>query len=207
MGADDLDAAEAIEDTLASVTGDAPLPDAPTEERDRWVIDGNNTAEWAMRKLTRIAQRRDQVEDLYAVERDALDNWRAGELAALDRDQGFFEVKLREYHEAILADEPKRKTLSFPAGKHTAQRGSVRVEVTDAQKFADWCDENVDDPSELVKLADPEPKKAEVAKRFGAKVPNADEAGRWPAITDEGEVVPGVELVREEAVTYKAKPA
>lgn len=113
-------------------------PEADDEEgRQRFVIDGPKTAEWALRKLGRLRGRMAANDDLANEERRRIDEWLANENAKLQRDASFFEGLLREWQEAVLETED-RKTISLPAGTLRARRLPDRW-TFDGDAFLAWA--------------------------------------------------------------------
>jgi hypothetical protein len=115
----------------------------------------------------------------------------------MERDRTYFLGRLRAWHDEILADNPRAKTVDLPTGRLERRAGGVRVEVLDAEVAREWLEEHAD---ECLDYPDPQIKKAAVKSRFSLKV--ATEPGAYPAVdADSGEVVPGVSIVRAPATS------
>lgn len=157
-----------------------------------------DTASWASRHLARRRQKIASVKALAAEQRFRVNEWEAHETRALEADARFFEGRLRAFHEHALATDPRAKTIALPDGAELrSQAGKLAVEVDDLEAFALWCEQN-ELALELLRLADPEPNKTAIAKRFSAKAENEKEPGEYPAVVaDSGETVPGVKIVRK----------
>lgn len=164
--------AEHIEDGLYP-------PDGDVEHRDRFVIDGPKTADWALRKLARIRGRIADNEALAAAEMARITEWLEAENGKLAHDVNFFEGLLTEYHRHVLADEPDRKTVALPGGKLVARKQPDRWEFGD--DFVAWAQAHI---PELVRVK-VEPDRAAAKKHLTA-------LGAAAVDVRTGEVVPGV---------------
>lgn len=148
--------AEHIESALAP-------PGAEGEERQRFVIDGPKTADWACRKLARLRGQMAANEDLADEERRRIDEWLGAENAKLQRDASFFEGLLCEWHRTVLDTEPDRKTVALPAGKLVARKQPARW-TFDEDAFILWAVRSGHD--ELVRRPAPEVDRAEAKRLF-----------------------------------------
>lgn len=184
------------------------------EEGDAWMAfndvafaDDLETAAWYARKATRLRVRRAEVERVLKDQRAMLDAWFERETAALDRDLEFFLGRLRAFHVARLADDPKHaKTVRLPDGTELrSQAGKLSTVVDDAQQLIDWAtDQGLGE--EVLRWPDPSPDLTELAKRYGAKAQAETEPGEYPAVADGGEVVPGVKIKRGDRTYTVATP-
>lgn len=156
-----MSAQEAYEDLERHLIGDEA--DLPEHLGDLADVDRTIRAiAWRRRKLAQAQQVADAVIERT---REHLDAERKR------FDTSFLEDRLRGYHEARLADDPRAKSLSFPAGTLKARTTPGRVEV-DAAVFLAAA------PDELVRVKR-EPDKTAIAAHVKAT----------------GEVLPGVEMV------------
>ncbi len=98
-------------------------------------------------------------------------------------------------HDEVLAENPRAKTLDLPSGRLERRAGATRVEVVDDDVAREWLEEHAD---ACLDYGDPKIKRAEIKRRFAAKV--AAEPGVYPAVDpDSGEMVPGGTIVRAPA--------
>lgn len=181
--------------------------DAPTVLEDWTPIDLDN-ATWAARHLARREQKIARVRAIAAEQRFRADLWEQKELEALERDRLYFETRLKMFHELALETDPKALTLRLPDGTELrSQAGKLAVTVEDFETFAAWVEMHelatdvVDDfgnvtQKGLLKMADPTPALAEIAKVLGKKAAQEKNPGTYPAVTDDGETVPGVVIER-----------
>jgi phage host-nuclease inhibitor protein Gam len=130
--AEDLD--EAITDSLVSID---------PEQNPVWEVADTNGADWAARKIAQARRRCAEAEAAANTQRAVIAEF----VDAAQRDaahvEEFFAGRLRRWHEGLLDEDPKRKTVKLPSGaelKIRAGRASVLVE--DEGAFVEWAREN-----------------------------------------------------------------
>jgi hypothetical protein len=148
------------------------------QNRERWKITDASSADWALRKLAQARSRVAEHDALAAAEERRLHDWHRAVCEPVERDIEYFTSILRDWHEEQLAEDPKRKTISLPAGKLSAAKNPDRVEVFDPETFIPWALENKPD---WVRTKY-EPAKTEI-KQAGGVVPET------------GEIAPGVTVL------------
>lgn len=153
------------------------LEDEPARvriEAQRFVIDDEQKATWALRKLVRVrAELQEKTNDAQA-EIARINEWMDREAERLERQESFFLSLLEEFHRTRLAQDPKAKTISLPAGSLKARKAPDNVDF-DAEAFVEWA--QVTRP-EFIRM------KLEV-----------DRAKVKEAVLKDGEILPGVEKV------------
>lgn len=159
----------ALRDHLADVL-DVPETD---DERERFRIDGPNTAEWALRKLARIEHQLAEDELVAQDEQERIDAWLRERSSAAERDASYFRSILTEWHREVLAEDPKKKTITLPAGVLKARKRPDTVDVVDFDALKDFAEGN--GRLELLRVK-VEPDKPAIKK----------------AVIEAGEAVPGV---------------
>lgn len=194
---------------------DATTP-AFDDTPERFAIEADAQADWAIRKLKQANERIEQAETDAKDWRKKIDTWLAKRTAA-DRDTaGTMERLLVDYHRRLLeaameAGVPERewpKSWPLPNGTLWSRAGSVSVEVTNEDDLLAWLWTY---RPELVKV---EPKRGEVKQAFQPVWVDADRDNPVPdgveavaaLVTEDGEAVPGVRLVRG-ARSYTPKPS
>lgn len=163
---------------------------APEDWHDEhFKIDGLRSADWACRKLAQLraaeAERAAYVAEVQAWKREQ-DQKQANSI-------NYFESILRNYHEELLAEDPKKKTIALPSGKLKAYKNPDRVDV-DAETFIPWA--RINRP-ELVRETT-----TYAAEKAAIKSLTLSEHNDKTYDEDSGEALPGVELV-EGIVTYR----
>lgn len=170
-------------------------------ELERWRIDGERTATWAVNRLRRAQRLRDEAN----ATADELHQLANDHVAEVERqtahDIRFFESKLREYHEERVAGTRKH-TTTVPGAKLADRAGGVSTEIDPSgeEAVADWCTDHLPEAVDYVTKLD----KAKLKAKLSAKV--SEEPGTYPAVHGQtGEVVEGVTFTRGErtfAVTF-----
>lgn len=190
-------------ETLLDNTEDGEVETAlPT-----WEISHLDHASWAARHLSARRARMAAVKALADDQRSRIDAWQAHELAGLDRDCTYFETHLRAFHERALTTDPRIKTMRLPDGSELrSQAGKVAVEITDLTAFSLWAEQN-EVADEVMRMADPEPNKPIIAKLYATKAAAETDPGEYPGVTTDGEIVPGIVLVRRARTFTVAGPA
>lgn len=128
-----MSAAEEIFDTLADIDLEAPEPDEPMP-----VPQGIEQASWYVRRLARLRDRMAENVSVANSERQRVDIWLAGVNGRLDDQAKALEDALAAWHRALLADDPKRRTIRLPFGKIVARKRPSRIEVDD-DAFVPWA--------------------------------------------------------------------
>ena len=160
-------------------------PDSEVAIPARWRITDDSAAAWAMRKLRAIERRRQSNATIAEEETKRIKDWLAGVDAPLHREAQYFEAILGHYALGCRLDPADgRKTISLPAGKVSTRAGSDRWTV-DNETFLTWA--RINAPT-VIRVRE-EAALSEVKVTF---IPTDD--GR--AVTDEGEVVPGVQVMQ-----------
>lgn len=150
-------------------------------------------ADWQMRRLARLRRRMAENEAIAAAEIALIRKWLADENDKVERTAAFFETSLAAFHEHLLAEDPKRKTISLPAGTLKARKHPDRVDVIVPDLFVKWAQA---EKPELVRTK-VEPDKTAI-KRLLSAGPSAGDYGLALVDPATGEAAPGVVLVEGE---------
>jgi phage host-nuclease inhibitor protein Gam len=175
-----------IYDQLDDAVTNGLAPDGSDDTSDRFVIEDEAQAEWALRKLARYARDRQTKVDVAQAEKARIDAWLEDETGKLDRHADYFRSILADYMRRRHEDDPKVKTLSLPSGTLKARKGRPRVTVTDLDALEAWVDEH--EAGELLRV----------------KV-EADKRAILGRVEVDGEVPPGVEI-EPGGVSFTADP-
>lgn len=149
----------------------------------------------ALRRLAYLDARMAEIDAVYEQRLAELDAWREGERRRDEHVRSFLLGRLRQFHEARLAEDPKAKTIRLPEGDLKSRMGQPRWEIDDQALIA-WAADHMD---ELLRR-DPKVDRTAVKLEFRDRV---TEDGR--VFDDAGEVVPGI-IVRFAEVAYTAAP-
>lgn len=204
---DDLD----LEDRLIAALGDEPdTSDMPPEiaeaEIERWRDQWNATdledADYAARRYRRLEAKVAEIDTLAARQKATIDEWATAQKARYENDVAYWHGRLEAFHRAAREADPKHnKTIALPCGaelRSNAGRLSVKIDPDREAEARAWLEENA---SACISYPDPVIVKTEVAKHFADLAKSKPEEGEYVAVTPEGEIVPGVMIVRG-PVTY-----
>ena len=164
--------------------GDEPDWDSPPEApRDA------DRADEQLRRLAKVRAEMAQIGDHAQAEIERIQEWHARRVEVLAGRERWLAEGLEMWHRAVLADDPSRKTISLPCGT-LKSRSQQPVWVFDDEVFIAWARENA---PELVRVPEPKPQVDKAAAKKALHITSGDlPAEAALAITDDGEVVPGV---------------
>jgi hypothetical protein len=124
---------------------DNPAVSSISAENEGFVVDNDQKADWAIRKLAVIRRKQAENKAIYDAEIIRITEWLSTVNTALDRDALYFEAVLTPY--ALLQRSEGRKTVSLPHGTLKTTAGQPHIEFNDESKFIEWA--KVNDPSLL----------------------------------------------------------
>ncbi len=153
------------------------------EARQRFVIDTEEKAEWALLKLRKIRAEQERRYAIAQAEQERITQWLNLQLTRWQADESFFLGALEGYHRRVLEQDPKAKSISLPAGKLKSIQGQPRVEVSDMGAFVDWA--RAYERFDLMRVSYEPVKAAIKSLPVNEGVP----------VTEDGEIVPGVEVI------------
>jgi len=162
---------------------DNPAVSSISAENEGFVVDTDQKADWAIRKLAVIRRKQEENRDIFKAEHDRITEWLATVNTALDRDALYFEAILTPY--ALLQRSEGRKTVNLPHGTLRTTAGQPKVEFKDESAFIEWAKTN--DPT-LLKI------KTDIDKN-AVKALITEEG---VVISTQGEIIPDVEVIPAE---------
>lgn len=168
------------------------LPDEP----QRFVIDSDELAEWALKKIKEAQDEHDRLVALVEQERAALDAKEEKFDKALERDTAFLKFALSDYMRTVKCKATKtQESYQLLSGKLIRKKAGVDYKVND-EALVGWLRENKRD--DLVNVT--------VKPRWGdiKKMLIADPASGAVVISETGEVIDGVTAV-EKPETFSIK--
>jgi phage host-nuclease inhibitor protein Gam len=151
-------------------------------ERETFKITDLGSATWAMRKLAHIKAQEKQIHDTACAEIERIEAWDAAEHKRLDGEAMFFESHLIDYHQRLIAEDPKAKTVRLPHGQLKC-RAQQPEWTKDEDKLLEWA--KAADPTNLVEIKE-SARWAEIKKRLSV-LPDGSAVD-----VNSGEIVPGV---------------
>lgn len=159
---------------------DNPAVSSIAAENEGFVVDNDQKADWAIRKLAVIRRKQAENKAIYDAEIIRITEWLSTVNTALDRDALYFEAVLTPY--ALLQRSEGRKTVTLPHGTLKTTAGQSHIEFKDESKFIEWA--KVNDPA-LLRI------KTDVDKS-ALKVLITEEG---VLISTQGEIIPDVQVV------------
>lgn len=165
-----------MSDSIEAVTWDKETNPA-WDDRERFRIEHDEQAVWAMRKMAASRKRLDEIKEIADAEIERIQSWAEHQSRVPMRDAEYFQAILEEYGRAQRAEG--RKTVSTPYGSIKSRLGQPRYTFTDKEEFISWAQRNR--PDWLV--VKPEPL---------LSVIKAESSGPADAIT--GEIIPGLTI-------------
>jgi hypothetical protein len=184
--------AEILEE--AHVPAPDGAPDPLDDDAPLWMVESDDAACWAMRKIGRANRELLRVEQVAEYEIAGIRQWLDEVSSPLARTVGFFEAKLVEYRRRLEDENPDLPaTYRLPGGDITRRAGRVRSTVTDSEAFTAWALANAPEAVALKPLTSPLKSDRFTPTAEGALVD-----------TTTGELVPGVQ-VSQGPVAYGVK--
>lgn len=168
------------------------LPEEP-EQRQKFVIDDDDRANWALRKLAIHKQERERINAQAEAEINRVANWATEAMKPIDDSVAFLEGMLESYFRNLRKDGYDKASYKLPAGTLKRSAGRASIEIENEEALLEWVKEN--HPEWVhTKISEAVPKSVLAKEMRDGKI-----------VTEDGEVVPGVAVV-EPRETYKAIP-
>ncbi len=119
---------------------DKQLPEGD-EERQGFVIDDEEKANWAMRKIKHLQDKKAEKEAIAKAEIDRIKQWLEEENASINRDIEFFTNALEIYMRKLNQKNPKTKSIKLIHGKLQLRKQQPKFNYDDG-KLLRWLKEN-----------------------------------------------------------------
>jgi phage/plasmid-associated DNA primase len=161
------------------------------KENNHFLIDNDQKANWALRKIRHLKQKKKENKEFADTESEAIqkeidevNQWLESENDSLDNDIEYMEGMLRVYAEQLKADDPKLKTHKLPFGQLQFRKQRDKWEYED-DKLLEFAEENLKD---VVKI-----KKSVNKRKLKQKL---KVVGDKAVVADTGEVIEGVKVIK-----------
>ena len=172
----------------------------PTAET-AFIVDNDRKATWAMRKLLEHQQEIAGIVSIADAEIARIQQWADEQVAKHSPSVAYFEGQLVRYARQVREEsDGKVKSVSTPYGKVTSRAGSEKW-VIDDDAFLGWARES---HPEWIRTV--EQRGVDVATLKDALAIEPTDSLGLVAITPEGEIIPGIQIVVGET-TYKVEVA
>ncbi len=140
---DDTAIDDALEFAARSEEEQAQLAEgrtAPEIAAATFVIDNDDLAEWAMRKVAGYHAEENAAAERAAEWHRRIDAWFHDHAAAIARRSAFLEAHLEAYGLARRDADPKAKTTKLPSGQIKTTARAEAIEIVDADAVVEWAD-------------------------------------------------------------------
>ena len=154
---------------------------------EEFVIDNDEKAEWALRKIREATEERDRLLSLAQLERLRIDKEEEGIRSRFESDTGFLKVLLQNYFDTVQHKETKtQEKYQLLSGALVKKKGGVKYTRDDAA-IIKWIQDNQRNEFLKVKLSpDWENLKKQTTVHDGVVI-----------FSETGEVVEGVTVEQE----------
>jgi len=152
---DHIEPADGYEAFLDATVGlDLALIEADPQQAaaDRFVVDDDHQADWALRKLVQLDARKRERAAFVAVEMERLQAWQAHEDRQAERVAAYLTTLLQPYYDQLKAEgkvSDRHKSYRLPHGTLTARLAPIKWEVDETTLLA-WAEAM--DPETLVRV-------------------------------------------------------
>lgn len=154
---------------------------APVEER--FVIDTDELAEWALRKIKETESEIEKVEYFAETQIRQIENWKMKQTDDHHNSIDYFQSLLAEYAQRKREEDPKFKSITLPSGNIGFRKKPVRWVYNDEQVLKTLENEKMNDFIKVEKKLD----KRSIKKAF-------EVAGDKVINPDTGQVIEGIEI-------------
>jgi len=152
-------------------------------EYAHFVVDNDQKADWAMRKLSSVRGKQATNKAIFDKEVARVTEWLSTVNANLDTDAVYFEAVLTPY--ALTERSAGRKSLVLPHGTVKTTAGRPKIEFESEEGFIEWA--KVNDPA-LLRI------KTEIDKKTLNELITDD----LQVISTQGEIIPSVKVLPAE---------
>jgi len=161
--------------------------DLDDTENQRFRIQDDNQADWALRKIARARQDLKEAEETAAIEIEKINRWLDGQRDESLRTERFFTALLQEYYEPRFMTNPDKKTYKLPSGK--VQRRTQQPQFDrDNEALLAWLKQR--EMTDYIEVKE--------TPKWGELKQQVQVVGEHVVIKDgplKGEIVDGVEVV------------
>ncbi|MFD1385682.1 host-nuclease inhibitor Gam family protein [Oceanobacillus oncorhynchi subsp. oncorhynchi] len=157
------------------------LEEQEQTERETFVVDTDEKANWALRKIKQAQQKQEEANTLATEEQDKIEAWYQSEREKAQRDIDYFQGLLAYYAVKKREEDPKFKSQKLPNGRIKFVKKQPKLNYDD-KTVIEYLKNN--ERTDLIRVKE-EPSKADVKKAF---VINEDKL----IDPETGEVVDGI---------------
>jgi hypothetical protein len=176
-----------------------PKIETQKKQDDYFVIDNDQKANWALRKIKHLKNKKDENDEFAETEIetiqkeiDEVNSWLESENSSLNNDIEYLEMKLKYYALDLKDDDPELKTHKLPFGQLQFRKQRKKWKYDDS-KLLEFAEKNLKDAVKIKKRVDKRKLKQKI-KVVGDKA----------VVADTGEVIEGIKVI-ERGEKFKVK--
>lgn len=168
-----------------------PKIETQKKQDDYFVIDNDQKANWALRKIKHLKNKKDKNDEFAETEIetiqkeiDEVNSWLESENSSLNNDIEYLEMKLKYYALDLKDDDPELKTHKLPFGQLQFRKQRKKWKYDDS-KLLEFAEKNLKDAVKIKKRVDKRKLKKKI-KIVGSKA----------VVSDTGEVIEGIKVIK-----------
>jgi len=176
-----------------------PKIETQKKQDDYFVIDNDQKAHWALRKIKHLKNKKKENDEFAETEIetiqkeiDEVNSWLESENSSLNNDIEYLEMKLKYYALDLKDDDPELKTHKLPFGQLQFRKQKKKWKYDDS-KLLEFAEKNLKDAVKIKKRVDKRKLKQKI-KVVGDKA----------VVADTGEVIEGIKVI-ERGEKFKVK--
>lgn len=116
------------------------IPEELPEQKERFQVKDKEQAEWCLRQISRLSKEQAEIEATAQAEIEKITAWKNNQTESIQKSTSFFEYLLIEYHQQVLKENPKAKTIKLPSGKLEARKAQPDF-IRDKETMLPWVKE------------------------------------------------------------------
>lgn len=171
----------------------------PDYEQDAGEIDRDSLLDWHLRWVGRLQTEREGVVARYGEAIAQLKARQEEQLISIDRKIEWHEKTLESYMRQLNAADPKLSSKAMPSGRVALRKAQPLFKVTDEDALLAWAEAVAPETVKVERTI----RKNELKKVANYRNGEANEA--VVALTEEGEVIPGLVVVHRHK-TFSVSP-
>jgi phage host-nuclease inhibitor protein Gam len=163
------------------------LDDQEQVNSEAFVIDTEEKANWALRKIRSLQEKKKDNVALAEAEISKIDAWLESVNEKVERDTEYFQSMLAAYAQKRRNEDPKFKSLKLPQGKIAFRKQQPKWEYDDAKLIQSLKSSGLED---LIRIKE-EPDKTAIKKRLVI-------SGEFAVNPESGELIDGITVLHRE---------
>lgn len=156
-------------------------------------------ADFAARRYRKVSAKLGEIDKIARDQIAQIEEWAKIEGQRHRENLAYWASRLEAFHRIERAADPKHaKTIALPCGVELrSQAGKISTVIAEdgpaRAELVAWLEQNA---SVAVEYPPAKVLRTKLVQLFGSKAQGESEPGSYPAVSTDGEIVPGVEFVR-----------